>query len=87
MTSTQELIKQLQDMDKEGLCTWMPKFIAEVRHADGNEYTGETLYQIVCALQRHLRANGREVDFLSVSTSISSTSVSHQKRCPTIVSS
>ena len=39
---------------------WLAKFMMEVRRkTDCQPYHGNTLYQIACGLQRHLRENGR----------------------------
>lgn len=39
----------------------------EVRRADGKEYTGETLHQLVCGVQRCLRDSGRHaIDFFQM---------------------
>ena len=53
-------------MSDDELCKWMSKFIFEARKADGSEYSGESVYQLLCGLQRYLRSNGKpELDFLS----------------------
>ena len=59
---------ELLSMSDDDLCKWMIKFLYEARKkADGSEYRGETLYQLLCGIQRYLRANGRPdiIDFLS----------------------
>ena len=36
---------------------WLVRFVLEVRRKDGKEYPPMTLYQVCCALQRHLQNN------------------------------
>ena len=38
---------------------WLSKFVLEVRKANGDAYPLNSLYQLVCGLQRHLRNHGR----------------------------
>ena len=57
---------ELLEMSSDELCTWISRFIHEVRKQDKSPYPGETLYQIICGIQRYLRGNGfAEVDFFS----------------------
>ena len=57
-------VPELLEMTKENMSNWISKFLIEVRRVDGNDYTGESLYQMLCGLLRHLRLNGREeIDF------------------------
>lgn len=57
-------VPELLEMSKEDMSKWISKFLLEVRRVDGNNYTGETLYQMLCGLLRYLRINGREqIDF------------------------
>ena len=54
-------------MSPDELCTWISRFIYKVRKQDKSPYTGETLYQLICGIQRHLRGNGfPDVDFFQV---------------------
>ena len=46
---------RLAEMGKSDLSKWLSKFIVEIRRSDGKAYTGTTLHQILCGLQRHLR--------------------------------
>ena len=55
---THEQVGDLLSMSKGDICNWMCKFILEARRVDGNEYAGDSIHQLVCALQRYLRANG-----------------------------
>ncbi len=42
-----------KDVDKSELCAALCQFLTEVRHADGHDYPGNTLYSIVVMLQLH----------------------------------
>ena len=62
--SRQDDIPELLAMNKEEMGSWLSKFLLEARRMDGNEYTGNTLHQMLCGLLRYLRLNGRqEIDF------------------------
>ena len=62
---------RLLDMDDEALCKWIGRFVFEARKLNGTEYTGESLYQLICGLQRYLRENGRpEVDFFQIVSTV-----------------
>ena len=37
------------------LCEWFCKFITEACKADGTEYSPQSLYLLLCALERHIR--------------------------------
>ena len=55
---------ELLKMSPDELCTWISRFIYEVRKQDKSPYIGETLYQLICGIQRHLRGNSfPDVDF------------------------
>ena len=54
---------KLVEMKKADLSKWLCKFIVEIRHNDGKPYTGTTLHQILCGIQRHLR---EETDLLLI---------------------
>ena len=58
---------KLEVMDYRQLDYWISCFIVEVRRKDGSNYIGETLYNMVCGLQRHLWSIRPDftVDFLS----------------------
>ena len=48
------------DICNEELCYWLAKFVLEVRKKESGElYQGNTLYQMICGLQRFMRKNGR----------------------------
>ena len=38
---------------------WLSRFVLEVRKRNGEAYPLNTLYQLVCGFQRHLREHGR----------------------------
>lgn len=40
-------------------------FILSLKKADGGDYTADSLFSIICALQRHLEMNGRRVSLLN----------------------
>ena len=47
--------------DKENLCGWLCRFVAETRKADGGEYTPRSIYLLLAGLQRKIRqANPKE---------------------------
>ena len=50
-------------MDNTSLQHWMSRFVLEVRKRDGTEYPPNTLYHIICGLQRYIRGSRPEVDF------------------------
>ena len=54
----------LLDFDNETLDYVLGAFLFEVRKENGDEYRGNTLYEIVVALQHHFRENGRRVKLL-----------------------
>ena len=49
------------EQEEEELCYWLSKFIVEVRQKKnpGMPYPPNTLYQLACGIQRHLRENGK----------------------------
>ena len=53
----------LVKMTTKELAFWLPRFVAEARKQDGCVYSSNTLYQIVCGIQRHLQENGTNVNF------------------------
>ena len=48
-------------MGEEELGFWMSRFVLEIKRIDGKEYPPDTIYQIVCAIQRHCndRSSGK----------------------------
>ena len=46
------LSDNIQVMNEESLSLWVPCFILEVRNKNGNSYSPNSLYQMVCGLQR-----------------------------------
>lgn len=57
---------ELLDMTKEDMGNWISKFVIEARKLDGNDYTGETLYQMVCGVQNKLSWRWLGIDQLMV---------------------
>ena len=47
----------LSSKDRGKLCQWLCKFVSETRKADGDEYTPRSLYLLLSAIQRKIRAN------------------------------
>ena len=56
---THSLPDNFREMSDEELNYWVPRFILEARKRDGACYPPESLYQLVCGLQRYLHQNGR----------------------------
>ena len=58
---------RLEEMSHQQLDYWISCFIMEAKKKDGSDYIGETLHNMVCGLQRHLRLVRPDfsVDFLS----------------------
>ncbi|XP_060608497.1 zinc finger MYM-type protein 2-like [Ruditapes philippinarum] len=54
----------LINMSSEVLNETLGYFIAEVRTISGKEYKPNTLYEIIIAIQNHLRQQGRLINFL-----------------------
>lgn len=51
-------IPELRVMDKPTMSYWLSRFVLEVRNQKGLEYTGKTLYNILCGILRSLRDGG-----------------------------
>ena len=51
----QLLSNHLEEMPAEALKFWLPRFILEVRKKNTDEYPPNSLYQMVCGIQRHLQ--------------------------------
>jgi hypothetical protein len=54
----------LLSMDLEALNYSLGVFITEVRKENGGDYLDDTLYEIIIAIQHHLRKNGRFVTLM-----------------------
>lgn len=54
----------LLSMDSDTLNYSLGAFITEVRKENGDDYRGNTLYEIIIAIQHHLRENGRLVTLM-----------------------
>ena len=62
--ATREVVPDdITQMDNTSLQHWMSQFVLEVRKKGGTEYPPNTLYHIICGLQRYIRGSHPEVDF------------------------
>ena len=52
-------------MDSETLNYALGAFIFEIRKENGEEYRGNTLYEIIVAIQHFLRENGRKFNLMA----------------------
>ena len=59
-----ELKGMLIHMDLDIMCETLCMFVLEIHKQNGDEYTRETLYEIVLSLQNFLAMNGRTVKLL-----------------------
>ena len=55
----------LSDGSDEELCTWLSRFLMEVRKTTGEDYPSSTLHNLLCALQRVVRERKKrpKIDF------------------------
>ena len=53
------LCDNFNEMVLDSLVFWLPKFVVEVRKANGEYYCPDSLYNICCALQRSFKSNER----------------------------
>ncbi|XP_062574060.1 zinc finger MYM-type protein 2-like [Saccostrea cucullata] len=60
----QKISGELLTMNPEMLNYSLGAFITEVRKENGEEYRGNTLYEIIIAIQHHLRENSRYVTLM-----------------------
>ena len=56
---------ELEVMTKDELCYSLSRFICEVIKEDGEDYPGQSLYELVINLQMHLEQLGKTYKFLS----------------------
>ena len=56
-------ISPLIELSEPELNQWLACFVLEVRKKDGTVYPPNTLHHLVAGLLRHMRGNGRQVDF------------------------
>ena len=54
----------LEEMTKDELNYSISRFIVEIRKKNGDEYPGETLYELVLAVQQYLQNLGHNHKFL-----------------------
>ena len=60
------LSNNIEEMNNECLNFWMPRFILEIRKKNGDEYPPpNSLYQMVCGLQRQVQKTRPQVIFFS----------------------
>lgn len=59
MRGEQLIPANLCDMAVCELDFWLSRFVLEIRKVNGDHYPPNSLYQIVCGLQRYIRENGR----------------------------
>ncbi len=52
-----ELTNNIEKMTDSNINFWLPRFILEVCKVNGDEYPPNTLYQMICGIQRHLQKN------------------------------
>ena len=63
---SQNLLTDFVQIAISNMNFWFCRFVAEVRHVDGQPYPPNTLYQICCGLLWALRENDRaDVNFFS----------------------
>jgi hypothetical protein len=55
---------ELLTMDSDTLNYSLGAFITEIRKENGDDYRGNTLYEIIIAIQHHLRENGRLITLM-----------------------
>lgn len=56
-------------IDESKIDDLFTRFCMEVRKENGQEYPAKTLYEIVCSLQSHMRARGRNLNLFDKSSS------------------
>lgn len=54
-----ELCNNFVDMKVEAMVFWLPKFVIEVRKEDTTQYPPDSIYSLICGLQRCLKNNDR----------------------------
>ena len=69
------------EMSEDQIRYWVPRFILEVRKKNGDEYPPNTLYQMVCGLQREVQKKRPNINFFSpLFSDLSQTLDSEMKR-------
>jgi len=56
---------ELEEMTKDELNYALSRFVSEMKKKDGNDYPGQTLYELVMAIQNHLSVKGKCYRFLN----------------------
>ena len=68
-------------MSEDQIRYWVPRFILEVRKKNGDEYPPNTLYKMVCGLQREVQKKRPNINFFSpLFSDLSQTLDSEMKR-------
>lgn len=60
--------KNIFEMSDEELNKTLGYFVAEVRNQKGEDYMPNTIYELVCCIQHHMRQMGRFVSFFDDET-------------------
>ena len=64
--TVRDISQPIEQMDITTMNTTLAKFVQETRRRDSKEYPATSLHNIVAAIQRHLRENGRpEISFFN----------------------
>ena len=71
----------ITEMSEDQIRYWVPRFILEVRKKNGDEYPRNSLYQMVCGLQREVQKKRPNINFFSpLFSDLSQTLDSEMKR-------
>ncbi len=60
-----DLYNEVDKLSDECLIFWLPRFILEVRKKSGAEYPPNSLYQLICGIQREVQKTQPQVNFFS----------------------
>ena len=60
-----DLFNEVDKLSDEYLIFWLPRFILEVSEKSGAEYPPNSLYQLICGIQREVQKTRPEVNFFS----------------------
>lgn len=63
MDMIEALSKPLSDLNADEINFWIPKYISDIRKADGSKYPDDSLVSIVSGIQRSLSINGVYFNF------------------------
>ncbi|XP_070568245.1 zinc finger MYM-type protein 2-like [Ptychodera flava] len=56
---------KLEEMTKDELNFALSRFVSEIKKKDGNDYPGQSLYELVMIIQNHLSVMGKSCQFLN----------------------